>query len=91
MIKEIDLFVLNEACRQLAEWTTRDGWPKGFTVAVNVSGRELSETGFADVDDALGPSDLGGGMSVGRGVERLRAATPGWGLIPQPRGLGEIL
>ena len=47
LIARIDSFVLNEACRQLAEWTSREGWPSGFTMAVNVSGRELSEPKFA--------------------------------------------
>jgi len=47
LITRIDSFVLDEACRQLAEWTSRDGWPSDFTVAVNVSGRELSEPEFA--------------------------------------------
>jgi len=47
LIGRIDSFVLDEACRQLAEWIHRDGWPSGFTMAVNVSGRELAETGFA--------------------------------------------
>ena len=49
LIGRIDSFVLDEACRQLAEWIHRDGWPIGFTMAVNVSGRELAETGFAGV------------------------------------------
>ena len=31
LIGRIDSFVLNEACRQLAEWTSRDGWPSTFT------------------------------------------------------------
>ena len=47
LIGKIDSFVLNEACRQLAEWTSRDGWPNGFTMAVNVSGAELSGPEFA--------------------------------------------
>jgi diguanylate cyclase (GGDEF)-like protein/PAS domain S-box-containing protein len=47
LIAKIDSFVLDEACRQLAEWTSRDGWPNGFTMAVNVSGAELSDPGFA--------------------------------------------
>ena len=47
LIGKIDSFVLNEACRQLAEWTTRDGWPTGFTMAVNVSGAELADSEFA--------------------------------------------
>ena len=47
LIARIDSFVLNEACHQLAEWTSRDGWPSAFTMAVNVSGAELSDPGFA--------------------------------------------
>jgi len=49
LIGSIDSFVIDEACRQLAEWKSRDGWPSGFTMAVNVSGRELSEMSFADL------------------------------------------
>ena len=47
LIGQIDSFVLNEACRQIAEWTSREGWPGGFTMAVNVSGAELSDPEFA--------------------------------------------
>ncbi|MGD0982679.1 MAG: EAL domain-containing protein [Acidimicrobiales bacterium] len=47
LIGRIDSFVLNEACRQLAEWTCSDGWPAKFTMAVNVSGAELSDPSFA--------------------------------------------
>ena len=47
LIAKIDSFVLDEACRQLAEWASRDGWPSGFTMAVNVSGRELSDPELA--------------------------------------------
>ena len=43
LIGKIGSFVLNEACRQLADWTARDSWPGAFTMAVNVSGRELSD------------------------------------------------
>ena len=46
LIARIDSFVLNEACRQLAEWTSREDWPSGFTIAVNVSGHELSDPEF---------------------------------------------
>ena len=48
LIGRIDSFVLNEACRQLAEWTTRADWPASFTMAVNVSGAELTDSGFAE-------------------------------------------
>ena len=54
LIGKIDSFVLNEACRQLAEWAQRHRWPTDFTVAVNVSGRELSEFSYVElVHDAL--------------------------------------
>ena len=48
LIGRIDSFVLDEACHQLADWTSRDGWPKDFTMAVNMSGRELSDPEFAE-------------------------------------------
>jgi diguanylate cyclase (GGDEF)-like protein/PAS domain S-box-containing protein len=48
LIGKIDSFVLDEACRQFSEWTTRDGWPTGFTMSVNVSGAELSDPEFVD-------------------------------------------
>ena len=47
LIERIGSFVLDEACRKLAEWTSRDDWPGAFTMAVNVSGRELSDPGFS--------------------------------------------
>jgi len=46
LIGKLGSFVLDEACRQLADWAARDGWPGGFTMAVNVSGRELSDPGL---------------------------------------------
>ena len=46
LISGIGEFVLEEGCRQLARWTARDGWPRPFTLAVNVSGRELSDPGL---------------------------------------------
>ena len=42
LISELGLLVLREACRQLAEWRT-----DGLTMAVNISGRQLLEAGFA--------------------------------------------
>ena len=46
LIGRLGSFVLDEACRQLAGWTARDGCPAAFTMAVNVSGRELSNPGL---------------------------------------------
>ena len=46
LIGQLGSFVLDEACRQLAGWAARDGWPAAFTMAVNVSGRELSDPGL---------------------------------------------
>jgi diguanylate cyclase (GGDEF)-like protein/PAS domain S-box-containing protein len=47
IIGRIDAFVLDEACRQFAEWTSREDWPGDFTMSVNVSGRDLSNPEFA--------------------------------------------
>ena len=46
LIGKLDSFVLEEACRQFAGWAARDGWPAAFTMAVNVSGRELYDPGL---------------------------------------------
>jgi diguanylate cyclase (GGDEF)-like protein len=63
LISGIGAFVLEEACRQLARWTARDCWPQPFILAVNVSGRELSDPGLPGRVDALARHhglDLGG-------------------------------
>jgi diguanylate cyclase (GGDEF)-like protein/PAS domain S-box-containing protein len=43
LIGAIDTFVLDEACRQLAQWTGEGQYPEGFTLSVNVSGQQLSD------------------------------------------------
>ncbi|HET9058858.1 MAG TPA: EAL domain-containing protein, partial [Acidimicrobiales bacterium] len=43
LIGLIDSFVLDEACRQLSEWMRNGSCSRGFTVAVNLSGRQLSD------------------------------------------------
>ncbi len=48
LIVQISSFVLEEACRQLAEWMARPGWPGHFTMAINVSGRELGGLDLAE-------------------------------------------
>ena len=47
LITRIDSFVLDEACRQLAAWLAAGGWPDEFTMAVNISGRQLVDPSFA--------------------------------------------
>jgi diguanylate cyclase (GGDEF)-like protein/PAS domain S-box-containing protein len=48
LIRAVDDYVLDEACRQLAEWTREGQCPPTFTVAVNVSGRQLSDPTLVD-------------------------------------------
>jgi diguanylate cyclase (GGDEF)-like protein/PAS domain S-box-containing protein len=43
LIIPIGNFVLNEACRQLAFWTSADSRAEQLTIGVNVSGRELRD------------------------------------------------
>jgi diguanylate cyclase (GGDEF)-like protein/PAS domain S-box-containing protein len=46
LITAIGDFVLNEACRQVAAWTSTEGCPEGFKVGVNLSGPELRDPGL---------------------------------------------
>ena len=48
LIGLIDAFVLDEACRQLAAWTSADASWAGCTMAVNLSGRQLRDPGLVD-------------------------------------------
>jgi diguanylate cyclase (GGDEF)-like protein/PAS domain S-box-containing protein len=48
LIAAIDAFVLDEACRQLAEWMSDGQYPASFTVSVNLSGQELSDPTLVD-------------------------------------------
>jgi PAS domain S-box-containing protein len=43
LIGAIDSSVLDEACRQLAQWMSEGQYSESFTVAVNLSGRQLSD------------------------------------------------
>jgi len=55
MIGEIDEFVLNEACRQLAQWREQEeGAWDDFVLSVNVSGHDLSDPALVErVERAL--------------------------------------
>jgi EAL domain-containing protein (putative c-di-GMP-specific phosphodiesterase class I) len=46
LIEQIDTFVLDEACRQLAEWGANDDSWEDFMMSVNVSGRQLRDRGL---------------------------------------------
>ncbi len=57
LIVELGTWVLRTACRQAAVW--RAGGAADFTVAVNVSGRQLKEADFAEVvRSVLAETDL---------------------------------
>jgi diguanylate cyclase (GGDEF)-like protein len=56
LITEVGKWVLNEACRQAAEWQQAG---HAIMMAVNVSGRQLeSDAIITDIEDALGLSGL---------------------------------
>ena len=48
MIGEIDSFVLDEACRQLAAWQAAGEVSDEFVISVNVSGRQLRDRELVD-------------------------------------------
>jgi diguanylate cyclase (GGDEF)-like protein len=48
LIKKIDSFVLDEACRQLAAWGADDDPWDDFMISVNVSGRQLRDRGLVE-------------------------------------------
>jgi len=66
LLGKLGSFVLDQACRQLADWAARDGWPGAFTLAVSISGRELSDPGR--------PSRVAGMV---RRLRRIPAVLPG--------------
>ena len=59
MIVPIGRWVLNEACRQLADWTAEYPRARPLTIAVNLCDRELIDPDFAkSVEGALAASGL---------------------------------
>ena len=48
LIGQIDSFVLDEACRQLAAWESDDDPWDDFMISVNISGRDLIDPGLPD-------------------------------------------
>jgi diguanylate cyclase (GGDEF)-like protein len=64
LICDLDTWVLNRACRQLAEWSARAGSAE-LTMAVNISGRHISNPRVVDdVTRALRTSGLTGNRLV---------------------------
>ena len=48
LIGAVDSFVLDEACRQLVQWTEEGSCDESFSVAVNLSGRQLADPTVVD-------------------------------------------
>lgn len=54
LIKPMTVWILNEACRQLASWQSLSAEYKNLIVSVNISGKHLSDNELiADVEGAL--------------------------------------
>jgi EAL domain-containing protein (putative c-di-GMP-specific phosphodiesterase class I) len=54
LIRPLGLWVLHEACAQLARWCRTEEWPQDFTLSVNLSPHQLSDPNIvADVTEAL--------------------------------------
>jgi diguanylate cyclase (GGDEF)-like protein/PAS domain S-box-containing protein len=61
LIVPLGAWVLNEACRQMAEWQTRSSSHPPLTIAVNVSYKQLTVAGFVEsVSEVLGETGLAG-------------------------------
>jgi EAL domain-containing protein (putative c-di-GMP-specific phosphodiesterase class I) len=65
LIHPIGRWVLHEACRQLAEWRATVPSAAGLSMSVNVSARQLQDSGLVDdVDAALRASGLEPGALI---------------------------
>jgi diguanylate cyclase (GGDEF)-like protein/PAS domain S-box-containing protein len=65
LIHPIGRWVLHEACRQLAEWRATMPTAAGLSMSVNVSARQLQDSGLVDdVDAALRASGLEPGALI---------------------------
>jgi diguanylate cyclase (GGDEF)-like protein len=54
LIDKIDGFVIDEACRQLAQWRSSTGAWEGFTMGVNISSRQFNDLSLVNrVDETL--------------------------------------
>jgi diguanylate cyclase (GGDEF)-like protein/PAS domain S-box-containing protein len=84
LIVPIGRWVLNEACRQAAEWVAALDTDQSFSVTVNVSGRQLRDEDFVhDVQQALHSAHL----SPTRLILELTEST----VIDQPEAILERL
>jgi diguanylate cyclase (GGDEF)-like protein/PAS domain S-box-containing protein len=65
LIAQLDKWVLNEACGQVAAWKSEHRCDESFYISVNVSGRHLQDRNLTrDVRDALAVSGLDAGSLV---------------------------
>jgi diguanylate cyclase (GGDEF)-like protein/PAS domain S-box-containing protein len=53
LIVPVGRWVLDEACRQTAQWQRRFGVHRGLAIGVNLSGRQLHEPGLVDDIEAI--------------------------------------
>jgi len=65
LIRRLGRWVLQDACRQLADWHERFPDSRHLTMSVNISGRHLEDASlFDDVQEALAASGLAPGYLV---------------------------
>ncbi|MEU2348401.1 bifunctional diguanylate cyclase/phosphodiesterase [Modestobacter sp. NPDC049651] len=93
LIRDLDRWVLGEATRQLARWRAGQGTADGaqaLTVAVNLSGRHLSDPRVADdVTEALTAAALPPSALVLEVTETVLVSSPtALGQLDQLKGLG---
>ncbi|PSR19608.1 hypothetical protein C8255_01070 [filamentous cyanobacterium CCP3] len=61
LITNLDLWTLNEACRQISQWQQQFAVSKQFTVSVNLSGKQFVRPDLIQqIDDALDRNGLEG-------------------------------
>ncbi|SOC47854.1 diguanylate cyclase (GGDEF) domain-containing protein [Blastococcus aggregatus] len=84
LICDLDRWVLHEATRQIAAWRAEDPVAAELTVAVNVSGRHLSDPRVVqDVTDALAASGLPAELLIVEVTETV--------LVSEPAAFGHLV
>ncbi len=93
LICDLDRWVLHEATRQIAAWRAEDPVAAELTVAVNVSGRHLSDPRVVqDVTDALAASGLPAELLIVEVTETVLVSEPAaFGHLVALRDLGVVV